>query len=123
MAVMKDGGTLLPPDNAGHVVATESQIAEIRQHIEKGLAAGALGVGMGLQYTPAASKYEVLEDSFSVCIRPAITIHRSPSMVIPERPGFPAFPIPGLQRGWFRHAVASVEACAPSPRPRVFQSQ
>jgi N-acyl-D-aspartate/D-glutamate deacylase len=61
MAVMKDGGTFLPLDNAGHVVATESQIAEIRQHIERGLAAGALGVGMGLQYTPAASKYEVLE--------------------------------------------------------------
>lgn len=61
MAVMKDGGTFLPVDNAGHVVATEAQIAEIRQHIERGLAAGALGVGMGLQYTPAASKYEVLE--------------------------------------------------------------
>ena len=61
MSVMKDGGTFLPLDNAGHVVATEAQIAEIRQHIERGLAAGALGVGMGLQYTPAASKYEVLE--------------------------------------------------------------
>jgi N-acyl-D-aspartate/D-glutamate deacylase len=61
MAVMKDGGTLLPLDNAGHSVATEAQIAEIRQHLDRGLAAGALGVGMGLQYTPAASKFEVLE--------------------------------------------------------------
>jgi N-acyl-D-aspartate/D-glutamate deacylase len=61
MTVMKDGGTLLPLDNAGHAVATEAQIAEIRQHLERGLAAGALGVGMGLQYTPAASKFEVLE--------------------------------------------------------------
>jgi N-acyl-D-aspartate/D-glutamate deacylase len=61
MAVLKDGGTFLPLDNAGHVVATEAEIAEIRSHIERGLAAGGLGVGMGLQYTPAASKYEVLE--------------------------------------------------------------
>ncbi|MBI3567977.1 MAG: amidohydrolase family protein [Gemmatimonadetes bacterium] len=61
MAVMKDGGTFLPLDHAGHDVANDAQIAEIRRHIETGLAAGALGVGMGLQYTPAASKYEVLE--------------------------------------------------------------
>jgi N-acyl-D-aspartate/D-glutamate deacylase len=70
MAVMKDGGTFLPLDNAAHVVATEAQIVEIRQHIERGLAAGALGVGMGLQYTPAASKYEVLE-----AFRSAATYH------------------------------------------------
>jgi N-acyl-D-aspartate/D-glutamate deacylase len=65
MAVLKDGGTargtLLPLDSAGHNVATDAQIAEIRKRIETGLAAGALGEGMGLEYTPAASKYEVLE--------------------------------------------------------------
>jgi N-acyl-D-aspartate/D-glutamate deacylase len=65
MAVMKDGGTarntLLPLDSAGHKVASDAQIAEIRKHVETGLASGALGVGMGLEYTPAASKYEVLE--------------------------------------------------------------
>ena len=61
MAVMKDGGSFLPLDHAGHDVASDEQIAAIRRHIETGLAAGAIGVGMGLQYTPAASKYEVLE--------------------------------------------------------------
>jgi len=61
MAVMKDSGQLLAVDNAANVAATDTQIIEMRQHIDKGLAAGALGVGMGLQYTPAASKYEVLE--------------------------------------------------------------
>ncbi len=65
MTVMHDGGvplhTLLPLDKAGHDVANDAQIAEIRARIERGLAAGALGVGMGLQYTPAATKYEVLE--------------------------------------------------------------
>ena len=65
MAVMHDGGvaagTLLPLDSAGHVVATDSQIAAMRHFIDVGLDAGGLGVGMGLQYTPAATKYEVLE--------------------------------------------------------------
>jgi N-acyl-D-aspartate/D-glutamate deacylase len=65
MAVMQDGGTvrrtLLPLDSAGHNVASDAQIAEMRKQIETGLAAGALGVGMGLEYTPAATRYEVLE--------------------------------------------------------------
>ena len=65
MAVMHDGGlaagTLLPLDSAGHGVATDSQIAAMRHFIDVGLDAGGLGVGMGLQYTPAATKYEVLE--------------------------------------------------------------
>ncbi len=65
MNVMRDGGiafgTLLPLDSAGHSVASDAQIAEMRKQIETGLAAGALGVGMGLEYTPAATRYEVLE--------------------------------------------------------------
>ncbi len=65
MAVMKDGGirlgTLLPLDSAGHNVASDGQIAEMRRLVDAGLAAGGLGVGMGLQYTPAATRYEVLE--------------------------------------------------------------
>jgi N-acyl-D-aspartate/D-glutamate deacylase len=62
MAVMKDPSTgLLPTGAGGHQVATDAQIADIKSRIDAGLAAGALGVGMGLQYTPAASNYEVLE--------------------------------------------------------------
>jgi N-acyl-D-aspartate/D-glutamate deacylase len=65
MTVMRDGGvaakTLLPLDSAGYNVAGDAQIAEMRRLIEVGLSAGGLGVGMGLQYTPAATKYEVLE--------------------------------------------------------------
>src|SRR5262245_48832653 len=76
MAVMKDRGTLLPLDNAGHSAATEAQIAEIRQHLDRGLAAGALGVGMGLQYTPGASKYEVLEAFRSAAkVRAPVFVH------------------------------------------------
>jgi N-acyl-D-aspartate/D-glutamate deacylase len=62
MVVMRDPSQgLLPTGSGGRQVATDEQIAEIRRRIDAGLAAGALGVGMGLQYTPAASKYEVLE--------------------------------------------------------------
>jgi N-acyl-D-aspartate/D-glutamate deacylase len=62
MQVMHDPSTeLLPTGAGGRAVATDAQVAEIRRRIEAGLAAGALGEGMGLQYTPAASKYEVLE--------------------------------------------------------------
>jgi N-acyl-D-aspartate/D-glutamate deacylase len=61
MAVMKDPGTFLPVGAGGREAASDAQIAEIRRRIEAGLAAGALGVGMGLVYTPGASKYEVLE--------------------------------------------------------------
>ncbi len=65
MQVLHDGGlatgTLLPLDSAGYVAATDAQIAAMRRVIDAGLDAGGLGVGMGLQYTPAATKYEVLE--------------------------------------------------------------
>lgn len=65
MEVLKDGGlgkgTLLPLDSAGHKVASDAEIAAIRASIERGLAAGGLGVGMGLEYTPAATRYEVVE--------------------------------------------------------------
>lgn len=65
MAVMHDGGlergTILPLDSAGYNIATDAQLAAIRKQIEAGLAAGALGVGMGLEYTPVATRHEVLE--------------------------------------------------------------
>jgi len=62
MVVMKDASTsLLPTGPGGKMVATEAQIGEIRRRVEANLAAGGLGVGMGLQYTPAATRYEVLE--------------------------------------------------------------
>lgn len=65
MQVLNDGGiaqhTLLPLDSAGYVTATDAQIAAMRRVIDAGLDAGGLGVGMGLQYTPVATKYEVLE--------------------------------------------------------------
>ena len=75
MTVMHDGGvaagTLLPLDSAGHNVANASQIAAMRRFIDAGLDAGGLGVGMGLAFTPAATKYEVLEAFRSAARRKA----------------------------------------------------
>ena len=62
MKVFSDPSTgLLPTGAGGHNVANDAQIAAISKMVGAGLAAGGLGVGMGLQYTPGASKYEVLE--------------------------------------------------------------
>ena len=44
-----------------HSKATPEQIEAILQLIDDGLARGALGVGMGLEYVPAATQAEVLE--------------------------------------------------------------
>ena len=75
MTVLRDGGiarnTLLPLDSAGYVVATPEQIAAMRRFIDRGLDAGGLGVGMGLQYTPAATRFEVLEAFRSAASRNA----------------------------------------------------
>ena len=62
MVVMKDPSTgLVPTGPGGHAVATDAQLGEIQRRVDANLAAGGLGVGMGLQYTPAATRYEVLE--------------------------------------------------------------
>jgi N-acyl-D-aspartate/D-glutamate deacylase len=61
MALMDDPGPALPSGDAAHRPASESEVAEIRARIEEGLRQGALGVGLGLQYTPAAHQWEVLE--------------------------------------------------------------
>jgi len=59
--VMKDPSVDLPIADAAYRDASEAETAEIRRQIELGLEQGALGVGMAIQYTPAASRWEVLE--------------------------------------------------------------
>ena len=61
MRVMHDPGAFLPTGDAAHRAATDAEIAECRRRVEEGLARGAVGVGMGMHYTPAASRWEVLE--------------------------------------------------------------
>ena len=61
MAVFGDRGTLLPNGDGGRVVAAPAQLADILARVRRGLERGALGVGMGIQYTPAATRWEVVE--------------------------------------------------------------
>ncbi|MEQ9591044.1 MAG: amidohydrolase family protein [Cyclobacteriaceae bacterium] len=58
MNVLGDQGAFLPSDKAIEERATEEQIASMQQKIEQGLKEGAIGVGFGLAYTPAATTEE-----------------------------------------------------------------
>src|SRR5437588_3415545 len=61
MRVMHDPGTFLPTGDAAHREATAQELGEIDQGIERGLKRGALAVGMGINYTAAATHDEILE--------------------------------------------------------------
>ena len=61
MRVLGDPSQFLPSGEGGRGLATPAQIAEIQRRLRDGLRQGALGIGFGLQYTPGATKWEVLE--------------------------------------------------------------
>jgi N-acyl-D-aspartate/D-glutamate deacylase len=61
IAVMKDPGTFLPSGDGAHKAASDAEIEELKRRIELGLKQGALGVGFGINYTAAASHWEILE--------------------------------------------------------------
>lgn len=62
IAVMRDPSHGLTPSGPGaRKPATDEEITAMKRRLERGLAAGGVGVGMGLQYTPAASHEEILE--------------------------------------------------------------
>ncbi len=69
MKIMKDpSAAMVPTGDAAYRPATEEEITLLRRGIELGLQQGALGVGFGIQYTPAASRWEILE-AFRVAAR------------------------------------------------------
>lgn len=74
MKVMKDPGAWLPTGDAAHRAATEAELAQIDQRIEAGLKQGALAVGMGINYTAAATRGEVFS-VFGVAARYAAPVH------------------------------------------------
>jgi dihydroorotase len=61
MKVMNDPGALLPTGDAAHREATTEELKKIDQDIARGLQRGALAVGMGINYTPAATHDEILD--------------------------------------------------------------
>src|SRR5438046_1205408 len=60
MAVMHDSGTRMPVGEGAYRAASPAQVGEIAQRIEIGLSEGAVDIGAGFPYTPAATRGELL---------------------------------------------------------------
>lgn len=74
MVVMGDQGSFLPSGPGAYQTATDQQIGEMVDLIEKGLEQGALSVGFGTAYTPAARAEEV-ERLFRVAADHGASVH------------------------------------------------
>ena len=60
MLVMHDSGTVMPTGNGAYRAASPAQVSEIAQRVSNGLREGAVSVGAGFPYTPAATRDELL---------------------------------------------------------------
>jgi N-acyl-D-aspartate/D-glutamate deacylase len=74
MKVIGDPGDFLPRGDAAHREATAEQLAEMKRRIETGLQQGALALGMGITYTPAATGWEIVE-MFRLASRYGASVH------------------------------------------------
>jgi N-acyl-D-aspartate/D-glutamate deacylase len=74
MKVMHDSGKFLPTGDAAHREATPQELKEIKNGIQRGLEHGALAVGMGINYTAAASHDEIVE-VFRVAAEENASVH------------------------------------------------
>jgi N-acyl-D-aspartate/D-glutamate deacylase len=84
-APLADGEILPKSGPATDQPATQEQIARMEERLRSELDAGALAIGMGIQYTPAASRLEVI-DIFRLAAErrvPVYTHVRSSSRVDP----------------------------------------
>jgi N-acyl-D-aspartate/D-glutamate deacylase len=82
MLVMHDSGSVMPVSDGAYRAASPAQIGEIAKRIEIGLTEGAVGIGAGFPYTPAATRDELLavfrvaamtKTPLHVHIRPGVT--------------------------------------------------
>ena len=74
MTVMHDSGTRMPVSDGAYRAASPSQIAEIATLVETGLREGAVDIGAGFPYTPAATREELLA-VFRVAAKEKTPIH------------------------------------------------
>ena len=74
MAAMHDPAKFLPTGQAAKRAATDAEIDAMKTHLERGLQRGAVAVGFGIQYTPNASHWEILE-MFRVAARFGASCH------------------------------------------------
>ncbi len=74
MKVMHDPGGMLPTGDAAHRAATAEELTQIGADMEKGFREGALAEGMGVNYTAAASHWEIVE-MFRIAARHGASVH------------------------------------------------
>ena len=74
MRVMNDPGKWMPTGPAAHKAASPEQLRAIQQELEAGLKAGALAVGLGINYTAGATHQEILE-MFRVAAKYQAPVH------------------------------------------------
>jgi N-acyl-D-aspartate/D-glutamate deacylase len=74
MMAMNEPVTFVPTGEAARRAATDEEIARMKDTIEAGLKRGAVAVGLGIQYTPNASHWEILE-MFRVAKRYGASVH------------------------------------------------
>ena len=60
MAVLHDSGTVMPVSAGAYQAASPAQVIEIANRIAVGLREGAVDIGAGFPYTPAATREELL---------------------------------------------------------------
>ena len=74
MDAMHEPMKFLPTGEAARRAATDAEIEEMKKRLEQGLKRGAIAVGFGIQYTPNASRWEILE-MFRVAARYGASCH------------------------------------------------
>ena len=86
MAIMHDTGTFLPKDHAIDPPATPEQLTEILSQLQDGLNEGALGIGMGVAYTPGAT-HEEIRRVFELASRRRVAVYVHLRSAGPVTPG------------------------------------
>lgn len=74
MKVMSDPGDFLPRGTAARSEATPAELAEIERRMETGFERGALAMGMGINYTPAATHFEIVK-MFAIAAKYGASVH------------------------------------------------
>jgi N-acyl-D-aspartate/D-glutamate deacylase len=74
MKVMGGPGGFLPTGEAAHQPATPEQLAQLEEEMDKGFRQGALAEGMGVNYTPGATHWEIVQ-MFKVAAKYGASVH------------------------------------------------
>jgi N-acyl-D-aspartate/D-glutamate deacylase len=74
MKAMHEASALLPSGDAAHRAATPEELAQMRADMETGFRQGALAEGMGVNYTPGATHWEIVE-MFRIAASHGASVH------------------------------------------------